>query len=72
VAQRADVDVDALADALVKLETGEQISDDDKSLLTNVIESLSPQTEEAEDQTDGEALLELKKKKLELLMKGMA
>lgn len=72
VAQRAEVDVDALADALVKLETGEQISDQDKSLLTNVIDSLAPKSEEVEEEADGEALLQLKKKKLELLMKGIA
>jgi len=75
LAIRADVDSDALADALVKLETGEEISEDDKSLLSKVIDTLSPtaeeeKTEETED--NGKALLELKKKKLALLMKENA
>ena len=75
LATRADVDADALADALVKLETGEEISEDDKSLLSKVIDTLSPtaeeeKTEETED--NGKALLELKKKKLALLMKENA
>jgi len=70
VAQRADVDADALADALMKLETGEQISDDDKNLLSTVIDTLSPEAEaEPEPEDDGKAMLELKKKKLAALMK---
>jgi len=72
IALRAEVDADALADALVKLETGESISDDDKTLLSTVIDTLSPSAEEEtkeETETDGKALLELKKKKLALLMK---
>ena len=72
IAQRAAVDADALADALVKLETGEEISPDDKALLSTVIDTLSPSAEEEtkeETETDGKALLELKKKKLALLMK---
>ena len=72
IALRAEVDADALADALVKLETGENISEDDKTLLATVIDTLSPSAEEEtkeETETDGKALLELKKKKLALLMK---
>jgi uncharacterized protein len=72
IALRADVDADALADALVKLETGEDISEEDKTLLSTVIDTLSPksETEETEEEADnGKALLELKKKKLALLMK---
>lgn len=72
VAQRAEVDVDALADAIIKLETGETISDSDKSLLNSVIDSLSPKTESDEPAIDGQAMLELKKKKLALLMKENA
>jgi len=76
IALRADVDADALADALVKLETGENISEDDKTLLSTVIDTLSPKSEteeETESEDDnGKALLELKKKKLALLMKENA
>ena len=73
LALRADVDADALADALVKLETGESISDNDKDILNSVIQTLSPESEakEPEDMTDKD-MLELKKKKLALMMKEMA
>lgn len=73
LAQRADVDADALADALVKLETGETISDSDKEILNSVISTLSPEAEEkqTEELTDKD-MLELKKKKLALMMKEMA
>src|SRR6056297_377094 len=73
LALRADVDADALADALVKLETGESISDSDKDILNSVIQTLSPESEakEPEDMTDKD-MLELKKKKLALMMKEMA
>lgn len=63
-AQRANVDVDALADALLKIENGEDITSDDRNLLSSVIESLSP-AEEAE-QLDAD-MLALKRKKLALL-----
>jgi len=74
IATRADVDADALADALVKLETGAEISESDKSLLSKVIDTLSPVAEEETEETEdnGKALLELKKKKLALLMKENA
>lgn len=79
VAKRAEVDADALADALIKLETGEEISPDDVSLLDSVIKSLAPVSEESpaeevtpeEPEDDGKALLELKKKKLAALMKAI-
>jgi HK97 family phage prohead protease len=71
LAKRAEVDADALADALMKLEQGEEISTDDRNLLTKVIDSVSPQAEAEEVPTDdpGLALLALKKKKIELLQK---
>jgi len=75
VAIRADVDADALADALVKLETGEEISEADKNLLSTVIDTLSPKLEESEPESNDEpednskAMLELKKMKLKALMK---
>ena len=80
VAKRAEVDADALADALIKLETGEEISPEDASLLDTVIKALTPAqeaepvaevVEEEETQEDGKALLELKKKKLAALMKAL-
>lgn len=77
LALRSGVDADALADALVKLETGEEISDDDKNLLSTVIDTLSPKSETVEEtpseptEDDSKAMLELKKKKLAALMKEM-
>lgn len=78
VAQRAEVDADALADALIKLETGEDISPEDVSLLDSVIKALGPKEPEAveevveqEPEDDGKNILELKKKKLAALMKSL-
>lgn len=71
VAQRAEVDADALADALLKIENGEDITTDDRQLLNTVIDKLAPAEEvvEAEPETDNSLeMLALKKKKLELLM----
>jgi len=68
VAQRAEVDADLLAAALDKIEAGEDITIDDRNLLSTVIDKLSPVEEIVEDELDGEAMLLLKKKKLELLL----
>jgi len=70
IAKRADVDADELADALLKVEGGEEISPEQKSLLSKVIDTLSP--EEAEQQGedfDSQAWLDLKKTKLQYLKK---
>jgi len=69
IAKRAGVDADALADALLKVENGEDITSDDRQLLESVIGALSPEPEVVEPETDkGLELLALKKKKLQLLM----
>ena len=71
VAKRADIDADALADALLKIENGEDISTDDRQLLEKVISHLSPVEENpelAEAEQKAKDLLALKKKKLQLLM----
>jgi len=67
VAKRAEVDADALADALLKIENGEDITSDDRNLISTVLDKLSP-PEEAEADDFGLEMLALKKKKLELLM----
>jgi HK97 family phage prohead protease len=68
VAKRAEVDADALADALLKIENGEDITSDDRDLITTVLDKVSP-VPEADDGSDeyGMQMLALKKKKLELL-----
>lgn len=72
VAARADVNAEALADALVKLEDGLNITSDEQEMLSRVISTLAPMQEViAEPEAKGDlSMLELKKKKLELLMKG--
>ena len=67
IAQRANVDADALADALLKIENGEDISSDDRTLLQTVIDELAP-TPEAPVADNSLDMLALKKKKLQLLM----
>jgi hypothetical protein len=67
VAERAEVDADALADALLKIENGEDITIDDRQLVDKVLAELSP-TAEAPDDTYSTDMLALKKKKLQLLM----
>jgi len=77
-AERAEVDVEALADALLKIEDGLNITSEEQELLSQVISTLSPEPEveasvetevelEAEQKPSDLAMLELKKKKLQLL-----
>jgi len=70
IAKRADVDPDQLADALLKVEGGEEISQEQKSLLSKVIDTLSPeQAEQQGEDFDSQAWLDLKKTKLNYLKK---
>ena len=70
VATRAEVDADQLADAMLAIEDGKDLSLEQSELLTTVIQRLTPQAE-GEDNSDDLTLLELKKKKIELLMKRL-
>jgi HK97 family phage prohead protease len=73
-AERAEVNADALADALLKIEDGLNITSDEQEMLSRVINTLAPEPEavESEPEVTGDvSMLELKKKKLELLMKGI-
>jgi len=69
IATRAEVDADALADAITKLEAGDDISSDERNILSKVIDSLAPQPEQEPAADNG--LMAVKKKKLELLQKGL-
>jgi HK97 family phage prohead protease len=72
VAVRAEVDADKLADAMLAIEDGKDLSLEQSELLTTVIQRLTPQEEaEAEDNSEDLTALELKKKKFELLMKRL-
>lgn len=69
VAERAQVDADALSAALEKVEAGEDITQAERDLLSSVLDKLAPETETVEDDAPvGDlALLALKKKKLQLI-----
>jgi HK97 family phage prohead protease len=75
IAKRANVDADALADAMLKIESGLDLSDDEASLLTQVVDTLSPKAEEPVEETKDDdidpSMLALKYKKLEQLLKGI-
>jgi len=67
IAERANVDADQLADALLKIESGDSITLEEKSLISKVLDTLAPEIE-SEDEFDGQAWLNLKKKKLQTLI----
>ena len=69
VATRANVDADALADAMLSVEDGKDLTLEQSALLNKVIAELTPK-EEADNTADMTAL-ELKKKKIELLLKRL-
>jgi hypothetical protein len=71
VATRSGVDADALADALLKLEEGNDLTADEGRLITKAVDSLLPAVEEepaVEEDTTDQGMLELKKLKLEKLL----
>ena len=70
VAERNNIDADALADALLKIEDGQTISVDEAAMLSRVINDLAP-TEEVAQPIGDLGMLALKKKKLDLLIKGI-
>jgi HK97 family phage prohead protease len=72
VAQRASVDADQLADVMLKIEEGADLSTEQAELMKTVVENLAPKSEEATpdvDSTEESSLLALKQKQLELLLK---
>jgi uncharacterized protein len=71
IAKRAEVDADELADALLKIENGEDITSADRNIITTVLEKLAPVEPEPEQPKGDFEMLALKKKKLDLLMKGL-
>ncbi len=62
------IDANTLADALLKLELGEELEADQATLVTEVVSKLTKTPEVQEVQGD---ILALKKKKLDLLMLGI-
>lgn len=69
-ANRAQVDADELADAVLKLEEGADLSENEAELIKTVVNSLTPTQVKEEETTEEEAnLLDLKRKQLDLLLK---
>jgi HK97 family phage prohead protease len=69
IAERAEVDPDALADAMLKLEEGKELSEEEGRLLNQAISSNTMKSESEEPAGDL-AMLQLKKLKYSLLMNG--
>lgn len=68
-ATRANVDADELADAVLKLEEGADLTESQAELIKTVVNSLSPTQEKEENTEEQSSLLELKRKQLDLLLK---
>lgn len=72
IAQRASIDADALADAVLKLEEGNELTPDDAQILRTAIDELAPAIEEVKDAepepvVGDVSMLELMKAKLKLI-----
>lgn len=68
-AKRASVDADELADAVLKLEEGADLTESQAELIKTVVNSLSPTQVKEENSEEQSSLLELKRKQLDLLLK---
>jgi hypothetical protein len=67
-AARAAVDADELADAVLKLEEGADLTEAEAELIKSVASSLSPAPVQVEEE-QAPSLLDLKRKQLDLLLK---
>lgn len=68
-AKRAQVDADLLADAVLKLEEGADLSEDEAGLIKTVVDSLAPKPSIEVSEEQEANLLDLKRKQLDLLLK---
>lgn len=68
VAQRASVDADELADVMLKIEEGADLTPDQAELMKSVVERLAPAPEETISE-EPQSLLAIKQKQLDLLLK---
>jgi HK97 family phage prohead protease len=69
VAQRASVDADELADVMLKIEEGADLTPDQAELMKSVVERLAPTREETVSEEPQPSLLAVKQKQLDLLLK---
>ena len=63
------INPDQLADALLKLESGEELDEANANLITDVVNKLKAQPEVQEAEDNGLSILDLKQKQFDLLMK---
>jgi hypothetical protein len=63
------INADELADALLKLESGEELDEKNANLITEVVAKLKAQPEVQEVEDNGLSILDLKQKQFDLLMK---
>ena len=63
------INADELADALLKLESGEELDEKNANLITDVVAKLKAQPEVQEVEDNGLSILDLKQKQFDLLMK---
>ena len=63
------INADELADALLKLESGEELDEKNANLITEVVGKLKAQPEVQEAEDNGLSILDLKQKQFDLLMK---
>ena len=68
VREMRDIDADKLADSLMKLESGEELDPEQAQVINEVVQKLT-KTEEVKE-VEGD-ILALKKKKLDLILKGI-
>jgi len=69
VRSQPTINPDQLADALLKLESGEELDEENANLITDVVNKLKASPEVEEVQENGLDLLDLKKKQFDLLLK---
>ena len=69
VRSQPTINADQLADALLKLESGEELDEANANLITEVVSKLKAQPEVQEVEDNGLSILDLKQKQFDLLMK---
>lgn len=69
VAQRASVDADQLADVMLKIEEGADLTTEQAELIKTVADQLAPRSEDKTETVSDTSVLALKQKQLDLLLK---
>jgi hypothetical protein len=69
LAIRTGVDADTLADVVLKLEEGANLTEEESEIIKKVVDTLSPTAQVEEEKAEEPSLLDLKRKQLDLLLK---